>query len=133
MTNERFSVLPQQPPGGYSAQYALPQQQTQTQPPDGRDRVIEQWQSDAKYLAMLVPDFDFNAALQNDAFRRVLAEGGSVLAAYVTTAKAPAAPKRSGIIQNAQNPRRGTGTAAFNPAKLSSKDFNAYIQKLKGN
>ncbi len=95
------------------------------------DGIVCQWQSDARKLALVIPDFDFQAALRNDTFRSALTSGQDVFAAYAEMIRVPDPAGRAGIAQNAQYARRGTGEATVNPSKLSSEDFRKYIESRK--
>ncbi len=96
-----------------------------------RDNLIKQWLRDAEQLKLIVPEFDLNEATANEAFAEALAEGKTVFEAYAQTASVPKKVQREEIAQNARSARRGTGTASHNPAKLSDKDFKAYIEKIR--
>lgn len=96
-----------------------------------RDRIIDEWQSDARKLAIVIPDFDFQSALRNNAFRTALTSGMNVFEAYTQMVKIPQGKPRQGITQNAQSARRTSGEAARNVAALPSKQFKAYIDKIK--
>lgn len=98
---------------------------------NGRDKIIDAWREDAAKLQIAVPDFDFTAALRNDSFRKALSEGMNVFEAYREMIKLPMQSDRTEIVQNGRNARRGTGEAMLNPAKLSSKDFMAYIENRR--
>lgn len=95
------------------------------------DGIVRQWQSDARNLAIVVPDFDFRAALRNDTFRSALTSGRNIFEAYAEMIRVPGSAGRAGITQNAQYARRGTGEATVNPSKLSSEDFRKYIESRK--
>ncbi|MGN1115659.1 MAG: hypothetical protein ACI4TH_03750 [Candidatus Ornithomonoglobus sp.] len=95
------------------------------------DGIVRQWQSDAQKLAVVVPDFDFQAALRNDTFRNALTSGRNIFEAYAEMVRVPGSAGRAGITQNAQYARRGTGEATVNPSKLSSEDFKKYIESRK--
>lgn len=97
----------------------------------GSDGIVEEWQSDAQKLAVVVPDFDFQSALRNDTFRSALTSGRNIFEAYMEMVKVPGSAGRAGITQNAQYARRGTGEATLNPSKLSSEDFKKYIESRK--
>ena len=96
-----------------------------------RDTLIKQWLRDAEQLKLIVPEFDLNKATENEAFAEALAEGKTVFEAYAQTSSVPKKVQREEIAQNARNARRGTGTASHNPAKLSDKDFKAYIERIR--
>lgn len=96
-----------------------------------RDTLIKQWLRDAEQLKLLVPEFDLNEATANEAFANALSEGKTVFEAYAATANVPKKVQREEIAQNARSARRGTGTSTHNPAKLSDKDFRAYIEKIR--
>ncbi|MGM9937998.1 MAG: hypothetical protein ACI38A_11700 [Candidatus Ornithomonoglobus sp.] len=99
--------------------------------PAGSDGIVEQWQSDAQKLAIVVPDFDFQSALRNNTFRTALTSGKNIFEAYAEMVKVPGSAGRAGITQNAQYARRGTGEATVNPSRLSSEDFKKYIESRK--
>ena len=97
---------------------------------DERQRRIALWQRDAYMLKIVVPDFDFEAALKDERFTAALASGKTVFEAYALIAK-PAGAQRSEIFQNAQSESRGMGESELNPAKLSSEDFKKYIDRIR--
>lgn len=110
-----------------------PESKAQTaQADDDRERRIALWQRDAYMLKIIVPDFDFEAALKDERFRAALASGKTVFEAYAGIAK-PAQSQRSEIFQNAQSESRGMGESELNPAKLSSEDFKKYIDRIRNN
>ena len=97
-----------------------------------RERRIALWQRDAYMLKLVIPDFDFESALNDDTFRAELASGKSVFEAYAAIAR-PRQQQRSEIFQNAQSASRGMGESEINPAKLSSEDFKKYIDNIRNN
>ena len=96
-----------------------------------RDTLIKQWLRDAEQLKCLVPEFDLNEWVGNEAFSAALSEGKTVFEAYAEISSVPKKVQREEIAQNARSARRGTGSASHNPAKLSDKDFKAYIEKIR--
>lgn len=97
------------------------------------ERIIAQWYADAARLQQLVPEFDFNAAIQNMAFSSAIRNGDSVAMAYMRMRdSAPKQPKRKEITQNATSARRGTGGSSVNPATMPTSDYIAYINKQAG-
>lgn len=100
---------------------------------EGRERVIRQWQRDAEQLSLLVPEFNLEEAVKNSAFTNSLMQGATVFEAYLQMSRVATQKPREEIAQNARNARRGTGGSVLNPAKLSSKDFNKYIESIRDN
>lgn len=96
-----------------------------------RQELIEKWKREAEELKAVMPEFDFASAVKNDTFKRALAEGKTVLAAYKEMTQLPKNPVRDELHQNARSPRRGTGEVTLNPAKLSSEDFKKYIENIR--
>lgn len=99
----------------------------------GREKLIRQWQRDAEQLMLLVPEFDLEEAVKNSSFANALMQGATVFEAYLQMSRVSAAKPREEIAQNAKTARRGTGGSVINPAKLSSKDFNKYIESIRDN
>lgn len=98
---------------------------------DNAARLARMWEEDAAKLSAALPDFDFAAALRNDAFKDALLKTGSVFKAYAAMVRPPYQTARGDIAQNALSPRRGTGESSVNPAKLSSEDFKRYIDNIR--
>lgn len=98
-----------------------------------RKQIYDTWMRDAQQLKIIDPDFDFNTAMQNPAFKNDIISGKSVAEAYknISTPPQAAAPKRAPITQNAQTAQRGTGEASSNPASLPTRDFMEYINRIK--
>lgn len=95
-------------------------------------QLIAQWQRDAEELKHLVPDFDLDEAVKNEAFYEALAEGKTVFYAYKLASERETAPApRREIMQNAQHARRGTGGSIVNPARMSREDFKKYIDNIR--
>ena len=134
MTEEPYKVFKtkEEYEAAVAAAASKPEPEQPERSEDSREMRIALWQRDAQMLGMIVPDFDFEAALKNETFRNVLAQGGTVFDAYLAITK-PAPSKRSEIFQNAQNNTRGTGDAGLNPAKLSSEEFKKYIDSIRNN
>ncbi|MCH5212643.1 MAG: hypothetical protein J1G06_06490 [Oscillospiraceae bacterium] len=98
------------------------------------ERIIAQWYADAARLQQLVPEFDFNAAIQNAAFNSAIRNGDSVALAYMRMNGGASKPqnKREEITQNVTSARRGTGGSSVNPATMSTSDYISYINKQAG-
>lgn len=100
-------------------------------PDNGREKLISGWQKEAAELKSVIPDFDFASAIRSEPFRKALLEGKPMAIAYILMTQLPKPAERDELHQNARSPRRGTGEATINPAKLSSEDFKKYINNLK--
>lgn len=104
-----------------------------------RQDIIDKWNYDAEQLKFIDKDFDFASAVKNEKFKDALLDGKSVIEAYSLIKESkkeekPAEDKkeqRESIDQNARQALKGTGESKFNPAKLSDKDFKAYIENIK--
>jgi hypothetical protein len=104
-----------------------------------RQDIIDKWNYEAEQLKFIDKDFDFAGALKNEKFKDALLNGKSVIEAYSLIKESekeekPAEDKkeqRESIDQNARQALKGTGESKFNPAKLSDKDFKAYIENIK--
>ena len=104
-----------------------------------RQDIIDKWHYDAEQLKFIDKDFDFASAVKNEKFKDALLDGKSVIEAYSLIKESkkeekPAEDKkeqRESIDQNARQALKGTGESKFNPAKLSDKDFKAYIENIK--
>lgn len=94
---------------------------------------LEEWERDTKNLKLMDPSFDFEQAMENEAFYNAIVSGKSVFEAYKTAEKEEPQRRhgRRPISQNGQIPGVGTGVSTRNPASLSSADFKAYIDKIK--
>lgn len=107
--------------------------QASTEMSGGREKLIRQWQRDAEQLTLFVPEFNLEEAVKNSAFANALMQGATVFEAYLQMSRVSAVKPREEIAQNAKTARRGTGGSVINPAKLSSKDFNKYIESIRDN
>lgn len=109
----------------------------QQQATDRQSRIAEvqqKWQSESTELKKIVPDFDFNTAMQNKTFYKNIVEGMSVSNAYLASrqAEAPARPpQRKAIPQNGTMQSSTTGKVEANPASMSDADFMRYINKIQ--
>lgn len=117
-------------------------QQQQQQEAQRKANAKEEFQRnilrDAQNLKAFEPDFDLQQALTNPAIQQALVQGQTLSQAYMAVKQAaqpqqPAIPKpqRSELDQNAQSAQRGTGEGNRNPATMSTKDFMAYIDRIR--
>lgn len=109
----------------------------QRQQQEENERTIRGWQREAAELKTLVPDFNFDAAIQNKTFADAISGGATVAQAYMLMqSKEPKQPeakaKRKEIAQNAMTKNKGTGESSVNPATMSDKDFKEYINRIAG-
>lgn len=108
------------------------------------EAIKNRWIRESEELKSLVPDFDFNTAMQNESFYNSVIEGKSLSAAYIAAKGAEAAigqranqprqeeqPKRRAIKQNGTQSASSGGAANFNPETASDADFMKYINKIK--
>ena len=97
---------------------------------------------DSEQLKLIMPDFDYDKAMENQMFADMIRAGATVFEALSKCVKGPEPtaieaeitprPQREAIYQNAQSSRRGTGKTTFNPSQLSSADFKKYIDAIRG-
>lgn len=95
---------------------------------------VNGWMRDAEQLKLIDPSFDLRSSLSNPEFTQALRVGKSLFEAYSSLKNSSAAsqqPKRTPIAQNGREKRTGTGESSVNPAKMSSADFAAYIDRIK--
>lgn len=95
---------------------------------------VNGWMRDAEQLKLIDPSFDLRSSLSNPEFTQALRGGKSLFEAYSSLKNSSAAsqqPKRTPIAQNGREKRTGTGESSVNPAKMSSADFAAYIDRIK--
>lgn len=97
------------------------------------EQILADWRRGEADLKTIVPDFDLNDAMRDQAFASALSGGASVAQAYMAMQSSKPAPKpaRREISQNAQGVRKGTGESQRNPAKLPPAEFNAYIESIR--
>ena len=103
------------------------------------EAIKNRWIRESEELKSLVPDFDFNAAMQDESFYNSVIEGKSLSAAYIAAKGAAAAnqprqeeqPKRRAIKQNGAQAAASGGVVNFNPETASDADFMKYINKIK--
>ena len=93
-----------------------------------------QWQKDAEAMREIVPDFDFEQAMQNRDFYERIMSGLSIPLAYIAVnymqAQAPQNKRRT-IIQNGQSTANANGSPELNIAGMSDEDFDKYLKKIK--
>lgn len=95
---------------------------------------VNGWMRDAEQLKLIDPSFDLRSSLSDPEFTQALRGGKSLFEAYSARKNSSAAseqPKRTPIAQNGREKRTGTGESSVNPAKMSSADFAAYIDRIK--
>lgn len=109
------------------------QQQQQTAQTERIEQIKSRWQSESEELKKVIPDFDFQKAMQNKSFYDNIISGMSVSAAYLAVTKLDAVnnAKRRNIVQNGSIKGSG-GKVESNPAAMSDTDFINYINKIKG-
>ena len=98
-------------------------------------QIQQQWQQESEQLKSVIPDFDFEKAMENDDFRTlVLDKQLSVAAAYITltnSAAKAAQPKRAPIHEAARFASKPANPDSVNPLAMSDSDFLNYCQKIK--
>lgn len=126
-------VYKQQTQDSIDARKYREQQQQATDRESRIAEVQQKWQSESAELKKIVPDFDFNTAMQNKTFYNNIIEGMSVSNAYLASrqAEAPARPQRKAIPQNGTMQSSTTGKVEANPASMSDADFMRYINKIQ--
>lgn len=109
-------------------QQRVSEQQKKTQ------EFIDRWQRETEDLKTIVPDFDFDKAMNtNSVFRDAVLSGRSIQSAYLLSQKAikPAAKERKNIQQNGAISKSAAPKADFNPVTASDKEFNDYIRGIQ--
>ncbi len=105
------------------------------------DEIKRRWERESNELRGIVPDFDFDIAMQNKTFYDSIVHGMSVATAYMTAQRAAApevkkpakpAPARKPIQQNIGAQRTSLGKVERNIDAMSDAEFSAYIDRLKG-
>lgn len=96
--------------------------------------IKNQWAKDVQSLKKVIPDFDFEKAMQNRDFHDRIMGGETIPLAYLAVNNmAMAAPetKRRIIAQNGQSTSNANGSPELNIAGMSDEDFDKYLRKLK--
>ena len=99
--------------------------------------IYTRWMRESEDLKAIVPDFDFNKAMDNGTFHDCISRGMSVGAAYIaSTRNNPALQqpdtKRRSIPQNGSMSRNGVGKVEMNVNNMSDAEFQKYINKIRG-
>lgn len=105
------------------------QSQTATQEQQ-RTAQRERLQRDIADVKRIVPTFDFQKAMENETFRNAIASGASVQTAYmIANQPKPQKPKRQ-LIKQVGMQTGVSGQSDYDPARLPTSDFNAYIDRI---
>lgn len=88
----------------------------------------EQLRRDIEDVRRVVPSFDFRKAMENETFRKAIMDGASVQTAYMIANKPNPTTKRQPIRQVAMQ-SGVSGQSDYDPSKLPSDEFRAYIDK----
>ncbi len=97
-------------------------------------QIRENWQKEAEAVKRVVPEFDFEKAMQNEKFYNLIMQGESIPIAYLAInhgAQSEASSKRRVIVQNGQSTSNANGSPEMNVAGMSDEDFAKYLKKLK--
>ncbi len=97
-------------------------------------QIRENWQKEAEAIKRVVPEFDFEKAMQNEKFYNLIMSGESIPIAYlaINNDKQQESPsKRRVIVQNGQSTSNANGSPEQNIAGMSDEDFAKYLKKLK--
>lgn len=129
-------VYRQQQQDALDAQRYRQQQQAEQQKEQRLQEIQMQWTRESEELKKIVPDFDFNTAMQNPQFYDAVIRGQSIGIAYMMTnqQKTPPAPpkqERRPIKQNGGMSGTSGGAVEFNPETASDADFEKYINKIR--
>lgn len=97
-------------------------------------QIRENWQKEAEAVKRVVPEFDFEKAMQNEKFYNLIMSGESIPIAYLAInngSKQESPSKRRIIVQNGQSTSNANGSPEMNVAGMSDEDFAKYLNKLK--
>jgi hypothetical protein len=110
------------------------QQKAEQEARDGRQRIIDQWNSDTERLKQTVPEFDLEQAMQNEEFRNAVINGASVPEAYYSIKYRELQPQpRDGIRQNALSRGTRSGGGLNDMMSMNDKDFRSQLKKIMNN
>lgn len=95
--------------------------------------IQQQWQKDALAMKGVIPDFDFQKAMQNRSFYDRIMKGEAIPLAYLAVNNmAMTMPnQRRTITQNGQSTSNANGSPELNIAGMSDDDFDKYLKKIK--
>ena len=101
------------------------------------DAQIQRWEIESEQLKTVIPDFDFEKAMENDIFKSaVLEQGMSLASAYIVATKSYSAtprPKRQEVYE-VGNSRMNNGQArGVDPMEMSDEEFQKYIAGRRNN
>lgn len=92
-----------------------------------------EWLRDSENLKAVIPDFDFDKAMENETFRdNVLRKNMSVAASYIAISKEP--PKkqeRKPVFEAGAGSGNAGSMGAINPMNMSDDDFSGYIERIR--
>lgn len=92
----------------------------------------KEWLSDSEKLREVIPDFDFDKAMENDGFRDNILKGMSVAASYISMTKnPPKTEERKPVFEVGAGSGKTGSMGAINPLNMSDKDFSDYIERIK--
>ncbi len=97
-------------------------------------QIRENWQKDIEAIQKVVPQFDFEKAMQNEKFYNLIMSGESIPIAYLAinhSEQAMPSSRRRVIVQNGQSTSNANGSPEENVAGMSDEDFAKYLKKLK--
>ncbi len=96
-------------------------------------QIRENWQKEAEAVKRVVPQFDFEKAMQNEKFYNLIMSGESIPIAYlaINGEQQESPSKRRIIVQNGQSTSNANGSPEQNIAGMSDEDFAKYLKKLK--
>lgn len=97
-------------------------------------QIRENWQKEAEAVKRVVPEFDFEKAMQNKKFYNLIMRGESIPIAYLAInngEQQDSVSKRRVIVQNGQSTSNANGSPEANIAGMSDEDFAKYVKKLK--
>lgn len=97
-------------------------------------QIRENWQKEVAAIQKVVPQFDFEKAMQNEKFYNLIMSGESIPIAYLAVNHSQhnePVSRRRVIVQNGQSTSNANGSPDENIAGMSDEDFAKYLKKLK--
>lgn len=100
--------------------------------------IIERWKSDTERMKAILPDFDFDKAMESGQFRdKVLNEGKDIITAYFELNpinKAPEGPSRRDIeVGDMPGGLSGGFKSPFDVKNASKEEFDKYVSRILEN